>query len=292
MTKQLPWLVVGQGALGSLMAVQLARQNQSVQLKLRQSQRVTIAYEQSSHSFTGTIGINCPSLIFAAVKAYQVAPLLDEFRQQPLFDQSQLILSYNGMLSNEAEQLRPQDWHWVTTHGAYRDGNQVVHGGHGESWLGGMAGQTTPPAFFSQLEQALPPLHFSSDINLRRWYKLAVNCLINPYTVIHQCRNGELPERVAPAEWRQVADEIVQLAAARGRQLDAEDLLAQARRVIAQTAANRSSMLQDYRLQRPLELDYLNGFVVTASAAEGMVAPANQLLCERIKAMQATRDPQ
>lgn len=289
MTTKLPWCIVGQGALGSLMAVKLAQQQAQVQLKLRQAGNTTIRFNERDWTFTATPEVVVPSVIFAAVKAYQVAPLLAELRQQEAFAASTLILSYNGMLTAETELLRPQDWHWVTTHGAYRDGDRVVHGGHGESWLGSMTGDLPRPAFFDTLAQALPPLHWQADIRQRRWQKLAINCLINPYTVLFQCPNGELTQRIEPQEWRAVAQEIVRLAAHHGVSLVTDELLEQAHKVVRQTAQNRSSMLQDFVHQRPLEIAYLNGFVAAASSAAGWQAPANQRLTEQVQSLSSIK---
>lgn len=289
MTSSLPWCVVGQGALGSLMAVQLAQQQQPVQLKLRKNGSATIVFNGQPWRFTSHAELREPSLIFAAVKAYQVAPLIAELSQQSAFADSTLILSYNGMLTNESALLRAQDWHWITTHGAYRDGNEVIHAGRGESWLGSMTGQMSQPDFFVTLAQALPPLHWQADIRQRRWQKLAINCLINPFTVLYQCRNGELAKRIKPSEWHAVADEIVQLAAHNGVTLAAPELMAQAQQVVKQTAQNRSSMLQDFLHQRPLEIDYLNGFVAAASAAAGWSAPANQRLSEQVQSLSSIK---
>lgn len=289
MTTKLPWCVIGQGALGSLMAVHLAKQHQHVTLKLRNTGSCDIRFANRTWSFKAVQQIEQPSVIFAAVKAYQVAPLLAELQSQAVFHKSTLILSYNGMLTNEAELLRPNDWHWVTTHGAYRDGNQVIHGGHGESWLGTMGVDVMKPDFFADFEQALPPLHWQPDIRQRRWQKLAINCLINPYTVIHQCLNGELVRHVSMSDWRSVATEITRLAARHGVELSADDVLTQAQRVVDQTAKNRSSMLQDYLHQRPSEIDYLNGFVAAASAKEGWSAPANERLCEQVQSLSSMK---
>lgn len=285
-----PWLVIGQGALGSLMAVHLAKCGRPVTLKLREKQApLAIYHEGQCWQFATTAQLQQPSIIFAAVKAYQVEALLAELRQSPAFAQSQLILSYNGMLTDETQVLRAQDCHWVTTHGAYREGQAVIHGGHGESWLGG--GEAPPPSY-ADLAAALPPLHWQADINTRRWQKLAINCLINPFTVLHQCRNGDVLERLDHAIWYGVAAEIVALAATQGQHFDVTALLESAQQVMQQTAQNRSSMLQDFSLGRHLEIDYLNGFVAAASTQAGLDAPANDWVWRRVNALSQDRDLQ
>lgn len=287
MTSVQPWLVIGQGAIGSLMATQLARHKFPVQLKLRgasnPAETSTLSCADQQLSFATTTKLTEPCWIFAAVKAYDVEPLIHELKQSPAFQGSTLVVSYNGMLTNENQLLRSQDLHWVTTHGAYREDDRVVHAGHGQSWIGAQQpGMTQPTALIEQLAQALPPLDWEHDIASRRWHKLAVNCLINPFTVLHRCRNGEILAHVKEEQWQQIADEIIALASYRGVQLSREAILGHARQVTMATAANRSSMLQDFLHGRKMEISFLNGFIASASAEAGLGAPANQQLVEQV----------
>lgn len=48
-----------------------------------------------------------------------------------------------------------------------------------------------PPAWLADLRQAGIAHDWSLDILSRLWRKLALNCAINPLTVLHDCRNGE-----------------------------------------------------------------------------------------------------
>jgi 2-dehydropantoate 2-reductase len=56
--------------------------------------------------------------------------------------------------------------------------------------------------------------------------------------------------------------------------------------VIAGTANNRSSMLQDVMNARQTEIDYITGFLLQEAARLGIDAPLNRALLEKIK----TRD--
>jgi 2-dehydropantoate 2-reductase len=49
-------------------------------------------------------------------------------------------------------------------------------------------------------------------------------------------------------------------------------------RVIAATAANRSSMLQDVAAGRRTEIDYITGYLVRAARHHGVAAPHNEAL--------------
>lgn len=284
------WLVAGTGAVGSLMAVNLRRVGEHVSIKPRvpgTAHAIEIIHAAHSLEFgIQQFPIEQPTQIFAAIKAYDVANFLEELKQAPLPAGSSIVLSYNGMLENENSIMPERALHWVTTHGAYKHGNEVVHAGFGESWLGWAqvehASSGRPAELFSVLNNALPLLNWSPAINQRRWQKLAINCLINPFTVIHDCRNGELLQHNITEQQHQVAEEICWLAEHQGIQLNADSLVESARSVIKNTANNYSSMLMDVRQQRRTEIDYLNGFVARQSAAAGNEAPANEALWRRV----------
>lgn len=283
------WVIVGQGALGSLLAIKLQQQHQQVTVLTRAEAAAEPrwldqqCYQFATATVTQLLHQTQPSTIIAAVKAYQVEALLQQFAELPA--QHQLVLSYNGMLDNEAQRLPPRCLHWVTTHGAYIDGHQLLHAGQGQSWLGWQQPNSSdsPSRLLAGLAQALPPLQWQADIQRQRWYKLAINCLINPFTVIHDCRNGDLLELGLEAEMLQLAGEISALAA-RLQQLDLipQQLVSQALAVASRTANNRSSMLSDVRAGRPTEIAYLNGFVARQSAQLGLPASANQRLWQQL----------
>lgn len=285
------WLLVGQGALASLLALRLqAQQDWPVTLLPRAGQALQPRHclqprPQQLQLQRASWPPQQPCVVVAAIKAYQVSALLRQL--QPLPDNCQLILSYNGMLLNEAQLLPAQSMHWVTTHGAYLDGELLVHAGQGQSQLGYAnsvsAGQPAPP-WLRQLDQALPSWQWHANITLPRWQKLAINCLINPFTVLYQCPNGALQQYDLRAQQRQLAAEIVRLAASYDVPLQADALLQAAQHVIVTTAANRSSMLSDVLAGRPTELAYLNGFVAQQSAARGFAAPAHQQLWQQVDA--------
>src|SRR5690554_498742 len=99
------WLVVGTGAVGSLMAVNLKRIGEHVNLKPRNTKlkQVELIADAHNHTFlTQQLPLTAATQVFAAVKAYQVKALLAELAQHPLPQDSTLVLSHNGMLDDEA----------------------------------------------------------------------------------------------------------------------------------------------------------------------------------------------
>ena len=158
-----------------------------------------------------------------------------------------------------------------------------MHAGRGETQLGG---DVVCEEFAAQLDRSGLRASVVTDIATRLWQKLAVNCAINPLTALHRCRNGELRE-LADLETRiaAVCAEIAAVAGAAGIALEAADLTTRVHTVIAGTAANRSSMLQDVEAGRTTEIDYLNGFVAREGRRLSVSTPANAALQAAVHAL-------
>ncbi len=116
------------------------------------------------------------------------------------------------------------------------------------------------------------------------WRKLAVNCAINPLSALGGLLNGELLESAESRETLvKAATEVAAVAAAKGIELGADPgglVLAVAR----ETAANRSSMLQDLDRGARTEIDAMNGAVVREARALGVPVPVNEALWRAVLA--------
>jgi 2-dehydropantoate 2-reductase len=58
--------------------------------------------------------------------------------------------------------------------------------------------------------------------------------------------------------------------------------------VVTDTAANKSSMLQDVLAQRRTEIAYLSGYVVRRGRALGVECPANEELWKQVRSLTAS----
>jgi 2-dehydropantoate 2-reductase len=131
----------------------------------------------------------------------------------------------------------------------------------------------------------------AEDVPRRLWEKLAVNAAINPVTALTGAPNGALATGPAAALARRAARETAAVARANGVDLADAAAVAATERVVADTAANRSSMLQDVEAGRRTEIDAINGAVLDRSSAreDPIDAPVNETLAALIRAWEAER---
>lgn len=291
------WHVLGAGSLGTLWAVRLARAGLPVRLILRNQARLS-AYQQaggltlieqgqsSRHAISAeTITASTPiQRLLLTCKAYDAAVVVDALKPR-LASNAELILLQNGLGSQRliAEQVAPLRCIFASsTEGAFRQSDfSVVFAGLGHTWLGDPQ-QSTAPLWLEQLERAGIPQQWTTKILAKLWRKLAINCAINPLTVLHDCRNGELLNY--PTELSTLCAELVKLLQANGQASAAVDLHAEVLRVINATAANYSSMQQDVSRQQRTEISYLLGYASAAASRQHLQLPHLQDLYLRLSA--------
>lgn len=296
------WHVLGAGSLGSLWAARLARAGLPVRLILRNSERLA-AYRQAGGLRLVEQGVarhyaipaelpqaDAPiQRLLLACKAYDAEAAATGLAPR-LAAGADVLLLQNGLGSQDAVAQRLPGQRCVfasSTEGAFRQADfQVVFAGQGHTWLGDPA-SPPPPAWLGDLQAAGIPHQWSPDIPARLWRKLALNCAINPLTVLHDCRNGGLREH--PAEVASLCGELVELLQRCGQPAAADGLHDEVRRVIEATAANYSSMHQDVAQGRRTEIGYLLGYACAAARRHGLRLPHLWHLHRRLQAHLAAR---
>ena len=290
-----PWHILGAGSLGTLWATRLARAGVPVRLILRNEARLasyragqglTLVEHGVEHTYA-VIGETPESpepihRLLVACKAYDAQSAIAQL-QHRLAPDAELILLQNGLGSQDAVAAQVPSARCIyasSTEGAFRDGDwRVVFAGHGYTWLGD-AGHPTPVLWLDDLQAAGIPHQWATDILTRLWRKLALNCAINPLTVLYQCRNGGL--QAHQCEVATLCAELAELLEYCGQPAAAEDLHAEVERVIQATAANYSSMYQDVANARRTEISYLLGYACQAAARHQLVLPHLQQLQARL----------
>lgn len=280
------WHVLGAGSLGSLWAVRLARAGLPVRLILRDRERLAsyrraggLTLVEPAHTQLYPLQaqtVDAPEPIqrlLLACKAYDAETAIARLAPR-LAPGAELVLLQNGLGSQAAVAARVPAARCIfasSTEGAFRDGDwRVVFAGHGHTWLGDPQ-EPSPPAWLAELTEAGIAHDWSLDILGRLWRKLALNCAINPLTVLYDCRNGGLQQH--PAEVATLCDELVELLTTCGQADAARDLHDEVRRVIQATAANYSSMHQDVARGQRTEIAYLLGHACAAARRHRLVLP-------------------
>ena len=297
-----PWHILGAGSLGTLWATRLARAGVPVRLILRNEARLAdyragqglTLVEQGVEQTYPVVGETPDSpepihRLLVACKAYDAQSAIAQLHPR-LAPDAELILLQNGLGSQDAVAAQVPLARCIyasSTEGAFREGDwRVVFAGHGYTWLGD-ASHPTPPLWLNDLQAAGIPHDWASDILTRLWRKLALNCAINPLTVLYQCRNGGLQAHAC--EVATLCAELAELLECCGQPAAAQDLHSEVQRVIQATAANYSSMHQDVANHRRTEISYLLGYACQAAARHQLVLPHLQQLQARLVEYLRTR---
>ena len=291
------WHVLGAGSLGGLWAARLFRGGEPVRLILRDRTRLaqyraggglhltegdtTSLYPLPAE--TPEAGTPIRRLILAC-KSYDAEEAIARIAAR-LEPDTEILLLQNGLGSQDAVAARVPRARCLrasTTEGAFRETDfHVVAAGAGQTWIGDQLGSQTPPTWLATLATLGFPVRWTDDIDARLWRKLAINCAINPLTVLHRCRNGELRQHAS--EIADLCSELAALLEAMGLAPAAQGLHQEVEAVIAATANNRSSMLQDVERGQRTEVSYLLGHALPIAQRLRLPVPQLESLYQRLQ---------
>ncbi len=306
------WSILGAGAIGSLWACYAQNNGQAVELILRDQASLAAYQAHGGISFSTeqqtellSISACCPETLahpiqqlLITTKAQQTIAALQSIKAH-IHPKAHLVLLQNGLGITEQVQAHfPQALvlQASTTEGAYRASRfAVVHAGRGQTLIGAASIEPRTNTSLTQTTAiaeslSFAPLQVAASANMAAvlWRKLAINCAINPLTVIHRCRNGELlGNPAALSQISQIVDEILQLSKQLHIDQYVEGLHQQVLDVAHNTANNRSSMLQDIESGRETEIDAITGYLCRLAAKQGLTLATNQFLYDEIQRITA-----
>jgi 2-dehydropantoate 2-reductase len=173
-----------------------------------------------------------------------------------------------------------------TTHGVYKDTNDsdkycIHHAGNGSTFCtAGEFAEVCEQSGLNGIKMAL------NEMKVMLWKKVAVNCVANPLTAIHNVRNGRLAglqhngqsiittitriqEEVSNVAMKEIESDCIQSSEDDAREtldtahveLSVPSLQSFVAEVLCSTSNNIASMLQDVRAKRVTEVQFLNGHV-------------------------------
>lgn len=288
--------VTGPGSLGLLFGASLAASGLRVSLLGRPGRpagETTVRLERGGETIALALARYAVDAapaelthVLLCTKAYDAVPAVQALAPALAADTAVLTLQ-NGLGSQDAVAAalpRHPVAAGCTTEGAWRrDPTTVVHAGAGITRIGMLQGEAVD--WCGLLRRGGLACEAVDDIH--RWLadKLRVNALLNPLTVLHDCRNGgvlELPE--AQAALQRLGAEADAVLAAAGYRF-AESAAERTAAVARTTAANVSSMLQDYRSGRRLELDAITGAILALGARHGVPTPEHEAIYDALRGL-------
>jgi 2-dehydropantoate 2-reductase len=301
------FVIVGPGALGSLIGATLARRGHDVTLLGRRSPHLQTLRKQGLRleAPDGTTNrmpiaatddpavVSQAETVIVLVKAGDTVPAMATIR--PYVRPDQVILTLQNGIGNAAK-IRsvlgagPRILVGVTSQAATRSGPGAVrHAGEGPTLIGVLDKRDSSAAaeLAELFAQSGLPSAFVPDIEHRIWRKLAINAAINGLTALGGFENGMIASDTSLLDAADViAEEVASVARGRGIELGGM------RRAILDTAvataSNRSSMLQDLEARRPTEVDAIHGAVLAAAEESGIATPATQVIAALIRAKETT----
>lgn len=290
-------MILGPGAIGTLWATALKNAGHNVSLWSRSAQpTLSIQVDDApvcEFDNNRLSSLRAADMVIITVKAWQVStalsPLLSELDNDCI-----LLFLHNGMGTTDEMQLQLASFPILlgtTTHAALKQEECVKHTGQGETNIGGVNARGKQCHFIADvLNHALPNTFWQDDILPALWQKLAINCVINPLTAIAQCNNGMLSQ----PEYQQIKQslilEITEVMRSQSLSVSSSTLSEQIENVIQKTANNRSSMAVDIQKQRPSEIDYITGYLITQASQAGIPVPHNQALYDKIKQLELSEN--
>ena len=263
--------------------------------------------------------------LILSVKAPQTVKAIQRIAHR-LTRGSTIMFLQNGMgiLDEVNEQLFPDEEYrptyiiGVVTHGLYSNGPfSVEHAGEGTIALGTMPrklqnkpvenetfSELAPSARYLMRTMTRTPVFVAigyppTGLLQQQLDKLAVNCIINPITAIIDCKNGALLSnmyftrviRLLLAEISIVIQSMPELKNVPNVKMRFDTLRLE--RIVFsianKTAENHSSMLQDVKLGRQTEIDYINGYIIRRGEEMGIHCVMNYMLIHMVKGKNKTK---
>jgi 2-dehydropantoate 2-reductase len=213
----------------------------------------------------------------------------------PAIDQHTILVSLlNGIVSEEMlDQRWPGQvlWEVSTDTDATRVGRALTCHARGKIQLGERDGQLTErlEAVAHCLTKAGITVEVREDMLFKQWYKLMINVGLNQASAVFDVPYGGLvPEGEAKETMMAAMEEVIQLSALEGHPLPADAVAGWLPLLETFAPDGMPSMRQDVLAKRPTEVELFSGTILRLGAKHGLSCPVNQMLYDRIRAIEAS----
>ncbi len=300
-------LIVGAGAIGSLIGARLSRTRARVSLfstnraHMEAVRRKGLDIEEldgsvSNYRLDAWHELEkvppLPDLALVLVKTYSTQNAVSLVR--PICSPSTVFLTLQNGIGNW-ERIAEIAGHEAVLAGSTAQGATLLgpgairHGGNGPTYIGEPGGPSSDRVMriVEVFRESGLVTESSDEVERLIWEKLIINVGINAITGLTGIRNGfiaEMQEAVELCGWAVV--EAMAVARANGFPVG-DEMVQRVIGVARATARNRSSMGQDIDKKQRTEIDAINGAVVRFAEEAGIAAPVNRTLTALIKVLEA-----
>lgn len=292
--------VVGVGALGSLLALKLARAGHTVIGLARTEARRAAFAADAPHGLTverNPAALQPASLLFFCVKARDTEAAADALAPlKPRFPGvCTLQNGWDHMAILERALPGAPLIAGATALGAYFDEGGFLQASlEGPTLLAPWGATEARWAEYAATVLTSAGLRAEPREDARRilWRKLALNAAVNPLTALINRENGALLEspalaRVAAAAAREAAAVGVR----HGYLPEGYDPVPRLERLLAETRGNRSSMAEDLARGRPTEAEAILGPILRGAREATLETPVIEALMALLRAAESRPEP-
>lgn len=296
-------LVFGAGAMGSLFGSRLSIRNHVTLVGRREHVRairekgLVVRGETKGVFYIDAIENveeyeGYPDLILIAVKSYDTEDAVREIVRR--FGKEIYVVSLQNGLDNLDKMKKHLGEDRIilalTTEACtFSRPGEVLHTGRGKTILGSLTEIDMVEKLREELNLVGFEAEISKDIIRDMWRKAMINACINPLTALLEVENGRLKNPVLFEIVRRVCRECVDVAVAKGLDIEYDDMLKEVEEVIDATSRNLSSMLQSLMRGRKTEIDSINGYICKVGGEYGIRTEMNDLLVKLIRMKEARR---
>lgn len=300
-------VIVGPGAMGSLLAVLLSKSKEEIWLLDKNKERAERLSRQGI-AVSGVSGdwhiktkvsaeheeVGKADLVIMAVKSYDTKEAIAHAKGL-VGEETRILTLQNGIgnieIISEAVGAEKVIGGSTSMGATLLDIGKVRHAGHGEIVIGRMDGKF--PVELRHIREVFNKAgletRVSRDIKGLLWSKLIINVGINALTAITRLHNGKLIEFAGTKRiLREAVTEAIRVAKRKRIKLIYDDPLAKVEAVCEATAGNVSSMLQDVLRKKRTEIDFINGVIVRQAQELGIPVPVNSLLVDLVKTIESS----